>query len=402
MKKIPALIVLLVTSALATLPALDIYVNNVLWRSYTGEALDALITEIPAEAPPSLPFALLLPLMEETGGMHLLFKGGDARLECGSLALREARLVRHNGKWELNWDGSSYRDPRRADLYGRRIERKELMIWAEPGLANFEKQIRVWSSLHKLELRYLEIEDMENELIHRRLTGEEQPDFVLRFQSSGELFSEEKNAAYLLRSVLDTGASSRRLTLPQGERFHPELFLSLLLSLEEPRDNPFQFRFSADDRTLNRGRDIYLRLIQNQKLREKNSLYGGSGTLYYPARRFPLIPGTLTAIPTPDGGGILPPRILPLQLKCTGNDFPEAPLLDFLRLPGTQHSLLSLPERQLPALEGIMEEKRLSPEEEALYSEWKSGYILSSENSLFFNKLKEIFPDLYRNDGVLP
>ena len=402
MKKIPALIVLLVLTALSSLTALDIYINNVLWHSYSEEALDALITEIPTDSPPSLPFALLLPLMEETNEMHLLFRGGDARLECGVEELRKARLIRNGGEWELDWDESRYHQPRRADLYGRRFNKKELVLWAEPGLTGIENQVLVWCSLHKLELRYREIEDIENELIHRRLTGEELPDLVLRFQPSQESFSEKESVVYLLRSVLIPGASPRHLVLPEGERFQLEILLSLLLSHKESSGTPLSPRFPTDRATLNRAREIYLGLILNHKLVEKSSLSGSTGKIYYPARSFPQIPGKLSPLPDTDGKGILPPRILPLQLKSGSGDYPAEGLLDFLRMPGIQHSLISLSARQLPVRSDIMKDNEISSEEKALYREWQSGYILSSENERFIRKLNEIFPDIYRAEGILP
>lgn len=407
MKKVPALIVLLAASAFSTLSALDVYVNDVLWRSYSDEALDALVTEIPSDRnPPSLPFALLLPLMEDPRGLHLLFRGGDARLESDEEKMREARLVRGaDGVWELVWDGSRYSRPRRAELFGRRMKEEELLLWAEPGLEGFEKQIGIWCSLHKLELSYREIEGIDDELLHRRLTGEELPDLVLVLQKAGDPFSEEETAAYLLRSSLNTGDPPEKLVLPGGERFHPELFLSLLRSLENSegtRDSALSPRFPSDRASLMRGRDVYLGLMLDRRIVEKEGHSGSYGKVYYPARAFPRIPGTLASIPEPGGKGYLPPRILPVQLKSAGLDFPAAPLLDFLKLPGIQHTLFVPSARQLPVLTEILEEKQLSPEETALYREWETGYVLSEKNAPFVKGLKDMFPDLYRSQGVLP
>ena len=401
MKKVPALIVMLVLSAITTLSALDIYVNDVHWHSYADEALDALITEIPADDnPPSLPFALLLPLMDRADEMHLFFNGGDARLTCTAEELEDARLIRINGKWSLSWDDSHYKQPRRADLYGQLLEQKRVLIWAEPGLIGFKKQILIWSSLHKVDLKYREMANMDDELIHRRLTGEEQPDLVLRFQSSREAVLEEENVAYLLRSVKSRSGSPERLILPRGERFHPELFISLLHSQSRNPGSPLHPLFSTEN--LMKTRKLYMDLILNRKIIEKNSLPLQGDEHYYPARSFPKIPGDISSLPSPDGKGSLPPRILPLQLKSPSGEFPAYSLQYFLRLPGIQYSLISSSGRQLPARTEILEGRELSPEENKLYREWCSGYVLSRENKSFIQKLNDLFPDLYRAGGVLP
>jgi hypothetical protein len=401
MKKVPALIVLLVISALSTLSALDIYVNNVLWHSYSDEALDALITEIPTDSsPPSLPFSLLLPLMEEAMGMHLLFRGGDARLDGSGDKMREARLVRKDGIWELRWDGSRYSRPGRVDLYGRRLDDRELLVWAEPGLEHMEDQIRIWSSLHKLTLRYREIDGMRDELLHCRLTGAEQPDFILSFQPAPAPFSQAKTVAYCLSSALypDTAETeAERLVLPQGERFHADIFLGLL-SGSDAQALPSSFTLGRTQ--LNRARDRYLDLILTQRIVEKDGASRMGGNLYYPARSFEEIPGTRGLLPDL-AGGILPPRILPLQLEGV-SDFPVLPLLDFLKLPGIQSSILSLSARQLPSDARVLEGYDNDPGVKELYQEWKSGYILSENNIAFFSSLIEMFPDLYRYNGVLP
>ena len=404
MKRFPALIVLLTLTALSPLSGLDIYLNNILWHSYSAEALEALVTEIPSDSPPSLPFALLLPLMEEFSGMQLLFKGGDARLDCGPENRRDARLSWSEGAWELSWNGSRYRQPRRVDLYGRQSAIKEMTLWAEPGLAGFEEQIRIWSTLHKLEFRYREIANIGNELVSCRLTGEALPDYILCFLPPDSPFSEEKTVAYLLQSARMPGETFHRLVLPQGERFHSDLFLSLLMSQGPALSDPLHPRIPLDKDTLSRAQEVYFRLILTKKTTEPDGLSGaeGSRSLYFPARRFPEVPGSLVPLPDPEGGENLPPRVLPLQLQEGSGALPATALLDFLRLPGIQHSLLSAEQRQLPAETDLLLNSQLNPEEKALYREWQTGYVLSAENKTLTGSLERIFPDPYKSGRVLP
>ena len=236
-------------------------------------------------------------------------------------------------------NNSLYFSPYRIEIYGTPFPRKELSLWAEPGLAGIKEQIAVWSSLHKVNVHYREVQNIRSELIHREMTGDILPDFILIFLDPQETLVEEQVCAYLLQSALAPKRTSEidTLVLPTGYRIHPDLFMSILAAMTD-RDSPFDPNFNTNTESLNKASRIYLDQILNHFVMEQDEFflsetYRNRDIAFFPARSFPQQKGRLSALPSLQGmERPLSARVFPLKLETTGHaitrwntpGFPEA------------------------------------------------------------------------------
>ncbi|MDC7240469.1 MAG: hypothetical protein PQJ50_08935 [Spirochaetales bacterium] len=412
MKMLRLFILLLLVSLSSPLLALDVYINDILWHSYSSEDLKALELKLSGEETPEIgiPFRELLPLMKSLEGIRIAVPGGDIFLERDMDYLRHSALRQENDQWLLSMGTSVYSGPRRIDLYGTAAVNRPLVIWAEPGVRELDRQIEVWASLHKRSVEFREVENVRDELIHREMTGDLRPDFVFLFQDESEDFSEDLTVAFVMQSILKPSEESPvdTLVLPSGMKLHPDLFLSILKYRDDPGETPYNPAFPLDSSDIDSATSIYLDLILRNALIEQDDFflsqsYRNRLFAFFPARSFPLQTGVLASLPRlPGMTRNIPARVYPLQMRSIGGDFPEGTLLDFLKTPGVQHTLLSTEARQLPALNTLMESRELSGKERELYRDWKQGYILCSCSHGFISTVQEYFPDISRTDKELP
>jgi hypothetical protein len=415
MKMSRSIIILLLVMVSSPLFSLDIYFNDILWQSYHQEDLESLqikFSEIDEGFPAftAIPFIELLPLMTETEGMRIMIPSGDIFLNEDLDKLRTSSLRSLEGSnWELILNNSVYHNPRRIEIYGTLIEQKKFLLWTEPDLTGIENQIRVWSSLHKVDVEIKELISISDELIHRQMTGDLMPDFVLQFQDASLPYDDTKTIGFILQSLMIPlkGQAIDTLVLPSGQKLHPDLFLSILASLSE-RISPYDPGFLTGTEGIKKASLIYLDQILNHKIVEqddffldetyRNNLFG-----FFPARDFPRQSGFSAALPQlPGMNRALSPRVYPLQLLVKNEMIQEGALLDFLKLPEIQYNLLSSDSRQLPENTEALENRELNDEEQKLYEEWKRGYILCQKNYSFRRNLEKSLPDLFRGEGDLP
>lgn len=409
------LIILLLVMVSSPLFSLDIYFNDILWHSYHQEDLESLQIKFSENnegnpAITAIPFIELLPLMTETDGMRIMIPSGEIFLGEDLDKLRTANLISlEDGIWELTMNQSVYHNPRRIDVYGTLLEQKKFLLWSEPELTGIEDQIRVWSSLHKVDIEIKELISISDELIHRQMTGDLMPDFVLQFQDASLPYDDTKTIGFILQSVMapSKGEALDTLVLPSGHKLHPDLFLSILASLTE-QISPYDPDFLTGSKEIKKAAAVYLDQILNHRIIEqddffldetyRNNLFG-----FFPARGFPRQSGFFVPLPQLKGmNNALSPRVYPLQLVQKNEMLQEGVLLDFLKLPEIQHNLLSSESRQLPENIEALEHRELNEEEQKLYDEWKRGYILCQKNYSFRRNLEKSLPDLFRGEGDLP
>ncbi len=415
MKLLRLFIFLLLATASSPLTALDIYLNESLWHSYSEEDLEALKVKLSGNGSTAqwftgIPFRELLPLMEELEGIRMTVPDGDIFLERDMDFLRHSSLRDEEGEWLLSIGSSVYSSPVRVDLYGTPLPGRPLVIWVEPGLKELKKQIEVWAGIHKRIVEVREIENIGDELIHREMTGDLRPDFILQFQGESEDFSEDRTVAFIMQSILKQADESPvdTLVLPSGRKLHPDLFLSILKFSTLPGETPYSPAFPMDEENISSATSIYLDLILRAALVEQDDFflsetYRKRHFAFFPARSFAHMSGVLAPLPRlPGMTRNIPARVYPLQLKRISLDLPEGTLLDFLKTPGIQHNLLSTGERQLPALHSIMDERELDREESDLYEDWKQGYILCSCSYNFISRVQEFLPDISRAERAVP
>jgi hypothetical protein len=418
MKKSRFLLIIILLLASPLLFSLDIYLNDILWHSYSPSDLRDLKIELSRgmKEQQGIPLAEILPLMTELNGIRIIIPSGDILLNEDIHSLRNAKLLspdvlaesQEEGFWQLSMSNSLYYNPTRIEIYGTAFPRKDLILWAEPGLAALDKQIAVWSSLHKVDVEYREVQNISTELIHREMTGDLIPDFILIFQPPDEVLDEEKTCAYALQSTLVPGMieKTETLVLPSGYRIHPDLFMSILASLSE-RTSPFDPGLLTDKESLKKAARLYLDQILNHRFMEQDDCflsetYRNRNIAFFPARSFPLQSGRTLALPQLEGmERPLPARIFPLILKTTGRNIPEGALLDFLKLPGVQYNLLSSEHRQIPSDTASLEDRILDDASRKVYEEWKKGFILSDRNAAFFNAVRMKLPDITRQEEDL-
>ncbi|MDC7233244.1 MAG: hypothetical protein PQJ58_08420 [Spirochaetales bacterium] len=394
---------------------LDIYVNNILWHSYSSEDLDSLQvgfhnSELTEPDFTAIPFPELLPLMSEIEGIRLFFHSGEVFLSSVSDSIRTSALKEGpEGKWDLSLDGSVYHNPGRIELYGTALPEKELLLWSEPGLTGLDRQIDIWSSLHKIRVTVKEVSDIDTKLIFRKMTGDLMPDFVLRFQDPAEPYEEGNTVAFLLQSVLTPVKEQETdtLVLPSGHKLHPDLFMSILASLSD-RVSPHDPGWLTDPDSIKKASAIYLEQLLNRRIVEQDDFftdenYRNTNYAFFPSGSYLSLIAHPADLPLLRGlERPLSPRVLPVQLQIKREDLPAGTLIDFLKLPGIQHQLLSAENRQLPEHTEALKHRDLNDEEQQLYEDWKRGYILSDSNYAFRREIEQNLPDLLRGEGELP
>ncbi|QEN08647.1 hypothetical protein EXM22_11860 [Oceanispirochaeta crateris] len=414
MKKFHILMVILLFIVSPLLFSLDIYLNDILWHSYSSSDLHDLKVELSLgiEEKQGIPLAEILPLMNSLEGMRISIPDGDILLSETLSTLRTAKLLSTgegvSDSWQLSMNNSLYFNPYRIELYGTAFPRKNLLLWAEPGLAGMKEQSEVWSSLHKVNIEYREVQNIRTELIHREMTGDLLPDFILVFLDSREALEEDRTCAYVLQSALVPQGTDKAdsLVLPSGNRVHPDLFMSILAA-QTDRESPFDPLFKTDTESLNRASRAYLDQILNRNLMEQDDFslsetYRIRELSFFPARAFPQQKGHLSSLPVLSGMENPPAaRVFPLKLEVTGRGIPEGALLDFLKLPGVQYHLFSLEKRQLPSDMQALETRTLNDAEDDLYRDWQRGFILNALNSPFSEAVLKRLPDIIRHEEDL-
>ncbi|MBF9017042.1 MULTISPECIES: hypothetical protein [unclassified Oceanispirochaeta] len=415
MKMSRSVIILLLVMVSSPLFSLDIYFNDILWHSYHQEDLESLQVKFSDNDESrigftAIPFMELLPLMSEIEGIRIMIPSGDIFLneELENLRTSNLRAAADNS-WELTLNNSVYHDPRRIEVYGTSVEKNNYLLWTEPGLNCIKDQIRVWSSLHKVEVEIREVISIADELIHRQMTGDLMPDFVLQFQNASLPYEAEKTVAFILQSTMtpSRGQVTDTLVLPSGHKLHPDLFLSILASLSGCV-SPYDPGFLTGREGIRQAAAIYIDQLLNHRIVEQDDFfleetYRNNLFAFFPARSFPIQSGFPAALPhLPGMDRALSPRVYPLQLVLKNEMLPEGSLLDFLKLPGIQHNLLSVSCRLLPEKTEALEYRDLSEEEIKLHEEWKRGYILCEKNYFFRRSIERSFPDLFRGKGDLP
>ena len=95
MKKIQILIIALLALGSPFLFSLDIFLNDVLWHSYSSSDLQDLRIELSRgmKEEQGIPLAEILPLMSELDGIRINIPGGDILLDENISSLRTARLL---------------------------------------------------------------------------------------------------------------------------------------------------------------------------------------------------------------------------------------------------------------------------------------------------------------------
>jgi len=412
MKKNGVLICLFLLMLVSRGFALDIYVNDLLWRSYSDSDLHDLRVDLSwrADDNPGVPFPELIPLMSTLSALRVTIPGGDILLEVDSEALRKAALIKSSPKgWDLSLSSSLFHAPSRIDIYGLVNPGKDILIWAEPDLGEIEKQIEVWASLHKVNVLYREVPQIKDELIHRKMTGDLMPDFILRYLSPDEPVNKENTLIYSLESLLapPETRSIKTLVLPTGFKIHPDLYLSILASLSEG-NSPLTVTISGERGSLKRATSLYAGMILSRRIMVKQDFhiskaFREGSYAFFPASSFPLqtgnrlSPGSLEGLDRP-----LSSRVLPLMFESTDEDFSPGTLLDFLKLPGIQYKFLSLPYRQLPSDISSLDHRSLTEGELNLLNDWRRGFILSRRNYSVSEAVYRNLPDLLRVEGALP
>jgi len=389
---------------------LDIYVNDRLWHSYTSPDLRDLRVSLNLSTydEPGIPFSELIPLMTGLSSLRIGIPDGEILLDTPSV--RGSYLTESDaGGWNLSMNSSVYHNPGRIDIYGTLRKAEQIRIWAEPGLTEVKDQIDVWAGLHKIEIDYKEVQNLEDELIHTRMAGDLMPDFTLSFLTPDAPLRPENTILYALQSIL---APLERepidtLVTPSGFKLHPDLYLSVLASLH-PGISPLTSVIMNDTDSHRRAVAIYADLIIRHRILEQNvyhnsEAYRNKSYAFFPSSAFPLQTGERLSLS--DVQGLETPlstRVLPLMLETRGEDFSPGTLLDFLKLSGIQESFLSSLSRQLPAEIDLLSRKDLTPRERKLLEEWRRGFILSRRNYALTGEIYRRLPDLLRTEGELP
>lgn len=417
MKLSRSVIILLFTLASTPLFSLDIYFNDILWKSYHQEDLESIQIKFShrdiaknsssAADTTAIPFKELLPLISEIEGIRISIPSGDIFLREPIENFRTSYLKADSrGIWDLNLNNSVYHDPGRIEVYGTPLDKKDFILWMEPGIYGVKEQIDVWSSLHRINIEIKEIFSLRDELIHRQMTGDLMPDFVLQFQSAPHPYRDEKTIAFILQSIMTPlrGQETETLVLPSGHKLHPDLFMSILASLSE-RVSPYDPVFLTGKEEIRQTTQIFFQQLLSHRIVEQDDFfldksYRNTQFAFFPARAFQKQKGYPASLPQlPGMEQPLSPRVYPLQLTIENEMLPEGTLLDFLKLPGIQHNLLSLSHRQLPEMTEALADRPLNKEEQDLYEEWKRGYILSETNYDFRKEIERRLPDLFRAEG---
>ena len=200
---------------------LDIYVNDKLWENYPEEELLSIM--LPGESKrdgmePLIPIRELLPLMENWDSLIIRIPGGEILLEGDTLKERldsTALKQTGGGQWQIVSGQDTYSHPLRLSLYGKTDPVKELTLWSEPGLDQYRELLRYWGTRHKVSLDIQERENIRNEIIHRKMTGDYLPDFTLTRLHPADEFNRENTVSYQLRSVITReGPPPGRLIVP--------------------------------------------------------------------------------------------------------------------------------------------------------------------------------------------
>ncbi len=395
------------------LSALDIFLNGVFWGHYSHEELEALALKASGEEEegPVVPFAQLLPLMERTDNLFLEHRDGTSSLSPSCDDFQRSRLFLHSEFPQLQIGENRFSGPELVNLEGEAFQQKNILIWAEPGLAGFEQEVQIWSRLHKIRTEYREVPGIRDELMYRQMTGEEVPDLLLVFASAHDPRRNDFLLAYVLEGCFKPEQASSRILLPQGERLNGDLFLSLLAS-RLPGGNPWQ-PFFLKEHILNSPGILeaaarnYFRLVWEGRIMDEPDK--NDKTVFFPARGFahrPEISSTGVIHPLGLGGKTLPARIFPLGMEFPQEEFKRAKPLEsltlFLKMPGIQSQFLSVPKRQLPADFSVLDNRSPGSPEDQLLEEWKRGYILWKGNSKQSCLLIQDFPDFYREKRDFP
>ncbi len=386
---------------LSVLPAsdlfmLDIYVNDILWENYPEEELLSIM--LPGEnerggMEPLIPIRELLPLMESWHSMNIRIPGGEILLDGDELKERldsTALKQTGTGRWQIVSGQDIYSHPLRISLYGKTDPVKELTLWSEPGLNQYRELLQYWGTRHKVLLNIQERDNIRDEIIHRKMTGDYLPDFTLTRLHPADEFNMENTISYQLRSVIiREGPSPGRLIVPLGKEAHEELFFSLMASC---------YGYVYSEEILNSTARIYNSLLSDRLIQEKTeaNLKNGNRALFFPAedhREQRGISGPLPPLEGMENGSA--GRVLPIVLNSPVSSRRMDSLRSYLKHPGIQFSLLDIERRHLPAADIPGEQ---TPAYYSLLEERKKGFILNNENYTLWKQLQRGLPILLINN----
>ncbi|OQY35270.1 MAG: hypothetical protein B6241_01900 [Spirochaetaceae bacterium 4572_59] len=380
------------------LPAVDVYLNGELWEHYSDEKLSAIT--IPAESGNEgisaiIPLREILPLMKEFQSLKISIPAGEVLLEGDQLEQRlSSSYLKQTPlkEWRIYSGYDIYSSPQQIDLYGTENLKKELTVWADPGLPGYKMLLEVWAALHKLELKYREMPHLRDEIIHRRMIGDYLPDFTLTMLHPSEEYQAEKTISFQLQTVISRGSNlPLQLILPHGEKANPELFFSIMAS---------RFGYSYSEETLSSTATYYNKLLYTGIIRETSeeiirNRNDSKGYFFYPASAHTGQSGKLSSLPLlPEMEYPPASRIFPVILNGTAADCRETALREYLLQKGIQYSLFNPELRHLPAVPmGDM----LPGSYEELLTEYKRGFILYADNYELWKILRQTLPVLLTN-----
>ena len=381
--------IILLFFSLRLLPALDVYLNGELWQTYSDEKLRAFL--LPAssgirEEKKYLPLREVLPLMTEWQTLQIRIPSGEILLEGEDLQAILNRSVLEpadNNGWLIRSGDDICHDPLRINLRGNPDTVDTLTVWADPDLPDYREQLILWGRLHQISIVYREMDRLRDEIIHRKMTGDYLPDFVLTRLHPADDWVKEEIMSYQLSSAVTVGTGTKPvILLPEGQIANPELFFSILVS---------RIGDSRSEQDLADTAGYYSNLLQQGIIRDiaDSATDRDTRLFYYPAELKKEQKGELTPLPLLPGMTAPPAtRIIPIVLRNHGPLSRGEALKSFLHQEGIQLSLYNPEMRHLPAVfteEGV---------ETSLFDELESGYILYSKNYILWERLSRNLPVL--------